>query len=326
MSIRSASQSSIFSNKSTSAQRSQRTTTGTIDLEWLVIAGGGSGGMDTASGGGGAGGYLESSSSANVARPSAKIELNRPYTVTIGAGAARSSTYTARAPGSNSVFGELTAIGGGGGGTYGTPLLPNNNPPAFRAEVGGSGGGGAGRNYIVGAGGFAGTTTEPISAKQGNSGAGWGPGGYLAGACGNGGGGAGSGAAQINGYAAPSVGVGKESSITDSPVFRAGGGYGCGPNAVTSPSPGGGGGGSNASNAADDGAVNTGSGGGGRHRYIYTGPDDAGGAGGSGIVILRWLTADAVAKVGAGLTASETIDGSHTVLTITAGSDTVTWV
>jgi hypothetical protein len=26
------------------------------------------------------------------------------------------------------------------------------------------------------------------------------------------------------------------------------------------------------------------------------------------------------------LTASETIDGSHTVLTITAGSDTVTWV
>jgi hypothetical protein len=37
------------------------------------------------------------------------------------------------------------------------------------------------------------------------------------------------------------------------------------------------------------------------------------------------LTADATAKIGSGLTASETTDGAYTVLTCSAGSDTITW-
>ena len=69
------------------------------------------------------------------------------------------------------------------------------------------------------------------------------------------------------------------------------------------------------------GTANTGGGGGGS-----ADPSPGTGAGGSGVVIVRWLTAEATAIIGAGLTASQTTDGSYTVLSLTAGSDTVTWV
>ena len=50
-----------------------------------------------------------------------------------------------------------------------------------------------------------------------------------------------------------------------------------------------------------------------------------GGAGGSGIVILRYLTADGTITIGAGLTGSTATDGSHKVTTITAGTGNVSW-
>jgi hypothetical protein len=52
-----------------------------------------------------------------------------------------------------------------------------------------------------------------------------------------------------------------------------------------------------------------------------------GGAGGSGVVILRWTTAQAGdIVIGQGLTGSTAVDGTSTVATITAGSGNVIWL
>jgi hypothetical protein len=68
------------------------------------------------------------------------------------------------------------------------------------------------------------------------------------------------------------------------------------------------------------GTANTGGGGGGHGGYSATS-----GAGGSGVVILRYPTADGTISVGAGLTSSSATDGSDTVVTFTAGTGTVSW-
>jgi len=71
--------------------------------------------------------------------------------------------------------------------------------------------------------------------------------------------------------------------------------------------------------AATAGTANTGGGGGG-------GGNALGGAnGGSGVVIIRYATADATISVGAGLTSSSATDGSDTVVTFTAGTGTVSF-
>ena len=51
-----------------------------------------------------------------------------------------------------------------------------------------------------------------------------------------------------------------------------------------------------------------------------------GGAGGSGIVILRYPTAAGTITIGAGLTGSTATDGADKVTTITAGTGNVSWV
>ena len=53
--------------------------------------------------------------------------------------------------------------------------------------------------------------------------------------------------------------------------------------------------------------------------------DDDGGTGGSGVVILRYLTTDGTITIGAGLTGSTATDGSYKVTTITAGTGNVSW-
>jgi hypothetical protein len=71
--------------------------------------------------------------------------------------------------------------------------------------------------------------------------------------------------------------------------------------------------------AGVNGTVNRGGGGGG-------GLDLAiGGNGGSGQVVLRYLTADGTITIGAGLTGSTATDGSYKVTTITAGTGNVSW-
>ena len=109
---------------------------------------------------------------------------------------------------------------------------------------------------------------------------------------GSGGGGAG-GAGGI-----PTAGVGASSDITGSAVTRAAGGAG---------------------NNTTSGGANTGTGGGGTNTAANSG------AGGSGVVILRFLTSYGSPTIGAGLTSSTTTSGSDTIISITAGTDTVTW-
>jgi hypothetical protein len=47
--------------------------------------------------------------------------------------------------------------------------------------------------------------------------------------------------------------------------------------------------------------------------------------GGSGVVILRYLTASGTITIGSGLTGSTATDGSYKVTTITAGTGNVSW-
>ena len=234
-------------------------------LEYLVVAGGGSGG-DNAGGGGGAGGLLQGL---------LPITLGSSYTVTIGAG----GTVTAGISnpgnsGANSVFGSITALGGGGG-RSGSPT----GTPA-----GGSGGGGGGiLNTDPGGTGVFG---------QGNSG---GSGVLISGQNRAGGGGGGAGTVGLNGISAsPAIcgngGAGIASSISGTVTTYAGGGGGGGNTINTYSTPGtggigGGGAGGNSSTNPAAGSTNSG-GGGGAGSYNDSHPSAAGG---SGIVIVRYV-------------------------------------
>jgi hypothetical protein len=238
-----------------------------LTADILVVAGGGSGGTYYRGGGGGAGGVVALSSQSLTATG---------YTVTVGAGATGGGIGV---NGNNSQFGALTAaVGGGGGGDYG---YNSNN-----GRNGGSGGGGSNQSSTDGSGGTA------------TSGQGYAGGSALAP---NGGGGGGAGA--IGGTATSSVsGAGGNGSSTYSSwlsvtgigqnvsgtYYIAGGGSG----APYSPAPAtagvagyGGGGVGVGSGTGGAGLTNTGGGGGG------TNYPSAGGNGGSGVVIIRYLKA-----------------------------------
>ena len=138
-----------------------------------------------------------------------------------------------------------------------------------------------------------------------------------------GGGGAGAVGADGSG-ASGNGGVGLASSITGSSVTRGGGGGGALYNvgtAGTGGTGGGGNGGTNASSAGVAATVNTGGGGGGAHSQA------ASGAGGSGVVILRWATADAT--IGATRTGlvdgGVQTDGSDSYIVFTGGEGTITF-
>jgi hypothetical protein len=277
----------------------------------LVIAGGAGGGGAAAGGGGGAGGYREVKSPVTPytaspldGYPSAPNRVTvtaTAYPITVGGGGAAKSSpspnFTGN-PGSNSVFSTVTSAGGGGGGMYGGGLagVPAPAPlvTASTALNGGSGGGGgslcsgsAPLNQLLSNKGTG--NTPPVSPSQGNNG-GNGKNAYYASS--GGGGGASSGGADASGAGttAPTSiggagGNGVATSITGSPVTRAGGGGGASYGTPGSGGPGGGGNGalSCSSCAATSGTANTGSGGGGG------GPTgNVTGAGGSGIVIIRY--------------------------------------
>ena len=229
-------------------------------VEILVVAGGGGGGCGGA-GGGGAGGLVYHSGKSITAKT---------YSVTVGNGGASQTNQSFPGnSGQNSVFDDITALGGGGGGSWYSNAL-----------TGGSGGGGClGNSHDIGAG-----------STQGNSGGGTGFGnmggnGNAANAWGGGGGGSG-GAGGIGGV--PIGGLGKTYTISGSSVTYAGGGGGC--RGGSSSGQAGGGNGGNYQQAGSSATANTGSGGGG----AGDGGQYASGAGGSGIVIIRYLTSDAM--------------------------------
>jgi hypothetical protein len=276
-------------------------------VDMLVVAGGGAGGQsgDNGAGGGGAGGLRTSTQN---------FTIGSVYTITVGSGGAKgtagSSTTTGQGGngGDSSVSGSgittITSTGGGGGGAGGA-----NNTSGQAGKSGGSGGGtGAYGTNVGGAG-----NTPSTSPSQGNNG------GHMVGQPYNGGAGGG-GANAVGENATTNLnagagGNGTASSITGSSVTYSGGGGGgvANPNPTKPIAGGTGGGGAGAVEggaSAVAGTANTGGAGGGGY-----GTTDKAGAGGSGVVILRMLTASYSGTT----TGSPTVttDGSYKVLKFT---------
>jgi hypothetical protein len=268
-------------------------------VDYLVVAGGAAGGMSNgnqgSAGGGGAGGFRVSNDTcmpapqtSPLANPSGITVTATAFPITVGAGGAAISgpNNVVGNSGSNSIFSTITSAGGGGGGGSASPAA---------AVAGGSGGGGrAGPNNSGGAG-----NTPPVSPPQGNAGgdgpsspgdsAGISAGGGGAGQVGqsaNGGSGSfvvGAGFAGCNGTPGP---------VSGARYFAGGGGRGgaCSPACNSGGSGGSGGGGAGGNKgpsgaaAGTAGTANTGGGGGASGSL----PGPSNGAGGSGIVILRY--------------------------------------
>lgn len=237
------------------------------EVEVLVVAGGGGGGGWYYAGGGGAGGVLYASSFG--------VSQGTGVTVTVGAGGAQQTGNAQPGnDGSTSSFGGLSAVGGGGGGGgyFGGPAGRNG---------GSGGGGGRGSSYSGGLG---------ISG-QGNNG------GNYNGWAGGGGGAGEAGATGANNANPGNGGDGLPYSITGFSTYYGGGGAGAVDANIDMPETvipqgglGGGGNGAtytNLNTAAGTGVTNTGGGGGGG---CHAGANPTGAAGGSGIVIIRYLT------------------------------------
>jgi len=252
-------------------------------VDYLVEAGGGGASGDRA-GGGGAGGFRTSNSlslpvASPLANPTGVTVTATGYPITIGAGGAGDpATGTT---GVDSTALGLTSAGGGRSASGNTPPID-----------GGSGGG----SYRPGSGGIG--NTPPVSPPQGNDG-GASPS-YL--------GGGGGGGAAAAGTGTPPAGIGGAGSYIDDtmigptapsygtpgPVgstrYFAGGGGGGAYQASGNPGGVGGGGPGGRSGgtppvAGTAATVNTGGGGGGGSTF---GPGMLGGAGGSGVVIIRY--------------------------------------
>jgi len=293
-----------------------------FNIDYLVVAGGGGGtggvGNGNGTGGGGAGGLI-TTTTYNGTESAFTAVTAIPYDVVVGsfgAGGTGSSLNNfieanRGLNGNNSKFDIIEAIGGGGGGAIAT------NYPS--GADGGSGGGGAPYSNSGGSG----------NTNQGNSG---GAGSSNPGSVNRYRGGGGGGASQsgANGDTSGNGGDGisytsGQNSITGSASSYAGGGgggvYSTGVAAGTGGLGGGGNGASNTGNGASA-LANTGSGGGGAAGAA----NYNGGNGGSGVVILRYATADVASYTVTGAAPTETIDGTDTILSFTtAGTGTITF-
>jgi hypothetical protein len=258
-----------------------------LSCDLLTVAGGGAGGQYFDGGGGGAGGLLYT--------PSQTLPGQTTYTVLVGAGGAAGGDLADGFNGSNSSFTgynlNLVGIGGGGGRGYGFAYGGNTAPS------GGSGGGGGMSDTNPGNVGNGGSGISGQGNAGGNAYGGLWSGTYRSNSGGGGGAGAvgvsavstndnsGSGGAGVNTYSSwlTPTGLGVSG-------YLAGGGGGGGDyyaRGGTVGSGGAGGGGAGAKNVtATSGTANTGSGGGGTAgratSSLYAG------AGGSGLVIVRY--------------------------------------
>jgi len=263
-------------------------------VSYVVSAGGAGGGYGAGAqtgAGGGAGGFREVVSPTSPytgspiegypSAPNRIIVTATGYPIVVGGGgAAAPGTSAQGTPGVNSTFDTITSAGGGGGGSpVGSPIYPG--------LAGGSGGGGASEGCGSGGAG----DTPPTTPAQG-----------FAGGTGTNsppdlrsGGGGGATAVGTGGTPSPLVagagGAGATTNITGAPVGYSGGGGGGagGPSSCdVAPGPASDGGGAGGSSGAVgvNGTINTGGGAGGGKG----GPPGAtsGGAGGSGIVIIRY--------------------------------------
>jgi hypothetical protein len=270
----------------------------TLDVDILLVGGGGAGGYW--GGGGGAGGFFSATATTFTG--------GKAYPVWVGAGGVPSTETISTAtpyyfggPGDSSLLGRFVALGGGGGAAFIStePSILNEtirNYGSHPLQHGGSGGGGSGgeSGYCTTGGaaltslfGFTGT-------PQGNRG---GHGRYraegsisgYAGSCGGGG-------ASTPGTNHPSVsspgtvgGNGLPSSISGSSVTYAGGGGGSSRSGGSLGGSGGGGDGAD-STTQNNGTDGLGGGGGGQFHEPAGDVNSQGGTGGSGVVIIRYLT------------------------------------
>ena len=253
----------IFTNAGVAAIFHTGAAGGTVEL--LVVAGGGSGGGSQFHGaGGGAGGLIFSNAYT--------VTHNTDYGVFVGdGGAALPANSTLQGNnGQNSTFGPLPpAIGGGGGGEY-----------QSLGKSGGSGGGGA-RDGTAGGSGTSG---------QGHAGGA----GFSSGSFGSGGGG-GAGTNGVDGTSTTGgdggtgvyVSAFADWGDTNNPGWFAGGGGGGTLGGTAGTGGKGGGGDGSATGSGIDAQPNTGGGGGGPESHDTLA---ASGAGGSGIVIVRYVT------------------------------------
>jgi hypothetical protein len=244
----------------------------------LVVAGGGAGGGGGGQNGGGGGG-----GGGVIIHPSFTLTPGT-YTVTVGNGGTPGAALGG--PGQNSVFGPLTAIGGGGGGANG-----GTNPGA------GGSGGGRGRDQ---ANNFGAANQTSQSGDSGLYGFGNRGGGGVGGGCQSGGGGGGAGGVGFDGGADCGAtpqnvtisdgGVGIQWSVNGE--FYGGGGGGAYESSNVAfmsagGNGGGGGGGGQLGSVARNGIAGTANrGGGGGGGQIGA----SAGAGGSGIVIVAYIT------------------------------------
>ena len=194
-----------------------------------------------------------------------------------------------------SSFDAISTVGGGGSRSY------------LSSTPSGDGGSGGGQAYSQNGGPGAGTINQGYA---GGSVTALGPG--------AGGGGAGSAGSWA---ASPTFGIGGDGvnvDITGSTVGYAGGGG----RQVGTPRGGGGISFAAGNGPGGDGLPNTGGGGGGGRGNA----GGEGGDGGSGVVVLRYPTADVASYTATGLTPTETTDGTDTILSfITVGTGTITF-
>jgi hypothetical protein len=249
-------------------------------MSHVIIAGGGGGGGDRA-GGGGAGGYREVknpvtpyTASPLDGYPSAPNRVTvtaQAYPIVVGGGGAGGTQPAPSSPsgvnGNDSSFGGIASAGGGGG----------KNSNTGSALSGGSGGGSSGSSPGGGSSG----NTPPVSPPQGNNGGVGQDGSPFATGAGGGGAGAAGGNASTPSGISPAGGAGVATSITGSSVTRAGGGGSTGKAPDNTGAGGVGGGGAGSTCGTNPGTANTGGGGG-------ASCNQTGGAGGSGIVIIRY--------------------------------------
>ncbi len=291
-----------------------------FNIDYLVIAGGGGG--NNYGGGGGAGGYRTSYGTGNISGGNSPVEtalsmsFNTAYPVTVGAGSVGTPGGSANAGanygGDDSAFTSITSTGGGGGGASVT------YPPGNGGSGGGEGFWDSANNITYYGTGISGQGFRG-GRGDGNNDPTWGMGG-------------GGGAGQVGqraasgGTPAGDGGDGLASSITGISVMRAGGGAGGAWENRTGGTGGSGGGGNGGRYTVTSGAANTGGGGGGTGSAGQSQSATAiGGSGGSGIVILRYVTADAN-YTATGLTPTETIDGTDTILSFTTvGTGSITF-
>jgi len=241
-----------------------------LEVDGLVVAGGGGGGSAARGGGGGAGGFRT--------LPATTLSAGS-YGVVVGAGGSgllSSNGGTQGFDGSSSSFLSISSLGGGGGGA-GSDSGPNPNGTAGRSGGSGGGGGVNGNSGQYSWGGGSGT------AGQGNNG---GSSGHDHTTYGKGGGGGGAGGVGASITANGQTGTGGIGLIWNG-AYYAGGGGGAG-DGSSGTGPGGLGGGGRAgfsgTPAGEAGTANTGGGGG----AGWFNPNASSGAGGSGVVILRY--------------------------------------